>query len=164
MARSVACNIRRPGETDMPIVRRKDLDPQVSQVGLRDEVNRLFDSFFTPAASPFAASWLPAIDIAETDTSFVVSAELPGMKAEDVDINLTNNILTLQGEKKEEKDETNRNWHRVERSFGSFRRTVQLPDGLDAEKTKATFENGVLKVELAKSSGAKPRTIHVESR
>ena len=148
----------------MAIIRRSDLFQQAP--GLRDEMNRLFDSFFTPAPlgaeRAWTTGWYPAVDVAETESAFLVTAEIPGMTAEDVKIDLTGNVLTLKGEKKEEKDEKGRNWHRVERCFGSFMRSVQLPETIDGERAKASYENGVLKIEVAKSPAARPRQIKVD--
>ena len=135
-------------------------DPYYSQVpSLRDEMNRLFDTIFTApgfATDRIAATWYPALDVAENDAAFTVTAELPGLKPEEVDINLTGSVLTLRGEKKEEKDEKAKNWHRVERSFGSFVRTIQMPETIDSERTKASFDNGVLRIEIAKKETSKP--------
>lgn len=154
----------------MSLMRRKD-EPYFGQpVVLRDEMNRLFDSFFPSATAPgtresaWGSNFLPAIDIHETDTEIVVSAELPGMKPENVDINLTGNVLTIKGEKKEESDEKGKNWHRVERSYGQFARSFQLPESVDPERSKASYDNGVLKVSIAKSEAARPRSIKVDVR
>jgi HSP20 family protein len=151
----------------MALIRRND--PVVAQApGLRDEMNRLFDSFFTvPAIATdraWSTGWFPAIDVAETDASFNVSAELPGLKPDEVEINLAGNVLTLKGEKKEEKDEKGKSWHRVERVYGSFTRTLHLPESIDPEKAKASFDNGVLRIEIAKSAASRPRTIKIDVR
>jgi HSP20 family protein len=150
----------------MSMIRRKE-DPYVgTQLGLRDEMNRLFDTFFQGSIAPRDAEWrstfLPAIDVHETPAEIVVTAELPGLKPEQVDVNLTGNILTIKGEKKEDVDDKGRNWHRIERSYGQFQRTFQLPDTVDPERAKASYDHGVLKISIAKTEAARPRNIKVE--
>lgn len=150
----------------MNIIRRKD-DAFLNQpVGLRDEMNRLFDSFFQGALAPREGEWrstfLPAIDVHETPAEIVVTAELPGVKPSEVDVNLTGNILTIKGEKREETDEKGKNWHRIERTYGNFQRTFQLPDTVDPERSKATYDHGVLKIAIAKTEAARPRNIKVD--
>jgi HSP20 family protein len=144
-------------------------DPYATQVpSLRDEMNRLFDNFFTAPGlgtlteRHWPATWYPALDVSESDGAFLISAELPGLKPEEVDINLTGNLLTLKGEKKEEKDEKTKNWHRVERSYGAFVRSIQLPDTIDPERAKASYDHGVLRIEIAKKEASRPRSIKVD--
>jgi HSP20 family protein len=156
----------RSGGLDMTMIRRnrEELAPQT---GLRDEMNRLFDTFFQGAIPPneWRTTFLPSIDVHETAQEIVVTAELPGVKPEDVDVNLTGNILTIKGEKKEEmdtKETKGKSWHRVERTYGSFQRTFQLPDSVDPERAKASYDHGVLKVAIAKTEAAKPRSIKVD--
>jgi HSP20 family protein len=151
----------------MPMIRRKD-EPLFGQpLMLRDEMNKLFDNFFTGAVAPVRESewrttFFPAIDVHETTNEVIVTAELPGIKPEEVEINLTGNILTLKGEKKDEVDEKGKNWHRIERSYGSFQRAFQLPETVDPEKAKATYDKGVLKINIAKTESSRPRTIKVD--
>ena len=130
---------------------------------LRDEMNRLFDDFLTPsfATRDRIAEFAPPLDVAETPNSVTIKVEVPGIKPENVDIQLTGNVLTVTGEKKEERDENVKNWHRIERSYGAFSRSVLLPESIDAEKVSATYDNGVLSIEIAKSEAAKPRQIKV---
>ena len=151
----------------MTLMRRKESDVLGAPVYLRDEVNRLFENFFAPGAlavrdAGWHGAFVPAIDISETPTNVTVTAEIPGLKPEEVDINLTGNLLTLRGEKKEESEEKGRNWHRLERSYGSFSRGIQLPESVDPEKCKATYDNGVLRIEIAKSEASRPRSIKVD--
>ena len=132
-------------------------------VGIQDEINRAFEDFWRQSSRGLTArgAWWPAVDVVETEGEFKVIAELPGMKKEDVKISLTDNVLTLRGEKKMEKEENNDNWHQVERSYGAFERSFHLTCPVDASKVKARFDNGVLTVVLPKSEEAKPREIEI---
>ena len=149
----------------MSMIHRKD-DGYPATPGLRDEMNRLFDTFFQGTLAPHGGDWrqtfLPAIDVHETANEIVVTAELPGVKPEEVDVNLTGNILTIKGEKKEDVEQKGKNWHRIERSYGTFQRTFQLPETVDPERAKAAYDNGVLRVTVAKTEAARPRAIKVD--
>ena len=131
---------------------------------LRGEMNRLFDEVLSPSlfGQERERSWVPALDVKESDDTVTVTAEVPGMSPEDIDIQLTGNVLTLRGEKKEEKEEKDANWHRIERYQGTFSRQVALPEGLDPEKVKASYRQGVLAVEIAKAEATRPRRIKVK--
>ena len=107
------------------------------------------------------AEWMPLVDIAEDDREYVITAELPEVKKEDVKVTVENGVLIITGERKFEKEEKNKKWHRVERSYGSFARTFALPDDGDAAKVNAEFKNGMLKVRVAKSEAARPKQIEV---
>jgi HSP20 family protein len=127
--------------------------------GLRvfeDTINRLL----TDQAS--TRPWAPAVDIIETDNELVLKADLPGVEMKDVDINIENGTLTLKGERKFEKEEKNKGFHRMERSYGSFVRYFTLPETVDAEHVHAEYNVGVLTVTLPKKEVAKPRTIKVQ--
>ncbi|HRH42450.1 MAG TPA: Hsp20/alpha crystallin family protein [Pyrinomonadaceae bacterium] len=134
-------------------------------LGLQDDMNRLFISAFTPnsgaADQMMKGGWNPLIDIYENQNQLIVEAELPGMNPEDVYISVENNVLTLQGERKFEKKAEGDNFHRVERSYGSFSRTFNLPPTVTSENATAEFQNGVLKLSLAKREEAKPRRIEI---
>ncbi len=106
--------------------------------------------------------WMPVVDIAEDDKEYVITAELPDVKKEDVKVTVENGVLTITGERKFEKEEKNKKWHRVERSYGSFARTFALPDDGDAAKVNAEFKDGMLKVGIAKSEAARPKQIEVK--
>ncbi|MBA5866816.1 MAG: Hsp20 family protein [Nitrospira sp. CR1.3] len=108
------------------------------------------------------ADWVPSVDISETDEAFHIAAELPEVKKEDVKVTLENGVLTLQGERKEEREEKGRKIHRTERSYGQFVRSFTLPDGVDDTKVKAEFKEGVLHLHLPKSEKAKPKAIEVK--
>jgi HSP20 family protein len=109
-----------------------------------------------------AAAWAPAVDIKETPEEFIVKAELPEMKKEDIKVNVRENVLTIEGERKQEKEEKNERYHRVERTYGSFMRSFRLPEGIDEKKMLATYKDGVLDVHLPKAPAAKPRTVEVK--
>ena len=106
-------------------------------------------------------AWAPAVNIRETDNAFFVEAELPGLTKDDIDITLENNMLKLSGERRFEKDVSEKNYHRVERSYGNFLRTFSLPSEVDAEGVKASFKDGVLTIEIPKAEQAKPRKISI---
>jgi HSP20 family protein len=129
---------------------------------LQTEMNRLFNAAFdtTPGNGP-ARRWVPAMDLLETDEHFVLRADLPGMTESDVNIELEDNVLTISGERKAEREDKGEGFYRVERSFGSFSRALTLPKGIDAEGVKAAFQNGVLEVRVPKPEERKPRKITI---
>ena len=141
-------------------------DPFRDLRGLQDEMNRLFSSTFSRGGSDeqmFGGAWTPSVDIYENKDNIVLEAELPGMKPEDVEISIENNVLTIHGERKFEKKDENDNFHRVERSYGSFTRSFTLPPTVQSENANAEFENGVLRLTLAKREEAKPRRIEIKA-
>jgi len=121
------------------------------------EVNRLFDDFSRDFdLAPFRTTgeqrfFSPSIDVKEDSKMITVKAELPGMEEKDVEVLLTDNVLTLQGEKKEEKEDKGEGYYHMERKYGSFRRVIPVPTGIDTKKVKAMFKNGVLTVTIAKT-------------
>ena len=139
--------------------------PTRDLLSIRDEVNRLFDNFFTGLPERrrglLEGEWAPSVDIAETDNEVVVTAELPGVEQDNVDITITDDVLTLKGEKKEEKEVKEKNYHRIERSYGSFQRSISLPAGVQADKAKATYKDGVLHITVPKAEEAKPKQIKI---
>ncbi|MBW1796157.1 MAG: Hsp20/alpha crystallin family protein [Deltaproteobacteria bacterium] len=133
---------------------------------LRSEIDRLFGDFFT--RSPFGrfiegVDYLPAIDVSETGKEIVVHAEVPGMDAKDIDISVNQNRLTLRGERKHEHEEKGENFHRVERSYGAFSRTIELPAEIDNNKVEATYKKGILKVNLPKTKESAVKKIEVKA-
>ena len=104
----------------------------------------------------------PALEIAEDEHAFTVAAELPGVAKEDVTITIEDGVLTLSGEKKREEETKDKAWHRIERVYGSFQRSLTLPKGVDGDKAEATFKDGVLTVTLPKTEQAKPKTLKVK--
>ena len=140
--------------------------PTRDLLNVRDEMNRLFDSVFSGwperRESLLEGDWAPSVDVAETDEEIVVTAELPGVKQEEVDISIADSVLTLKGEKKEEKEVKEKNYHRIERSYGSFQRSISLPTGVEASKAKATYKDGILRVTVPKVEEAKPKQIKID--
>ena len=108
------------------------------------------------------AEWMPVVDIAEDDKEYLITTELPDVKKDDVKVTVENGVLTITGERKFEKEENNKKWHRVERSYGSFARSFALPEDGDAGKVNAEFKDGMLKVRVAKSESARPKQIEVK--
>jgi HSP20 family protein len=129
---------------------------------MQEDMNRFFDDFFGEHRHGLAeGAWLPAVDVSETENEFVVRAELPGMSHEDIDINVQNNILTLKGEKKQEKKEENESFHRLERSYGSFSRSFTLPTGVNPDDINAGFKDGVLEITMPKAEVDKAKKIAI---
>lgn len=106
-------------------------------------------------------SFIPPVDVYEDEHNITLKLEVPGVDQKDLDIRIENNTLTVRGERKLEKEEKQENFHRIERRYGSFVRTFQLPNTVDAEKVNANYDNGVLKITLAKKAEAKPKQIQV---
>ena len=132
---------------------------------MRREMDRLWDSFFEGRASrkvEEVAEWSPTLDVSETKNDLVVKAEIPGIDPKDIDISLANEMLTIKGEKKQEKEEKEENYHLVERSYGSFARTIRLPREVQSDKISASYKNGILKVTLPKSEEAKKKEIKIK--
>ncbi|HYF48185.1 MAG TPA: Hsp20/alpha crystallin family protein [Planctomycetota bacterium] len=142
----------------------RPMDPFTS---LQREMNRLFEEFhrgfdLAPFGEDLASGWMPRVNVSESDKEICVTAELPGMDEKDIDVQLSGDTLTIKGEKKEEKEEKDRNWHRVERSYGSFHREIVLPAEVEAEKTEAKFSKGVLTVTIPKSKQAQKEQKKIE--
>ncbi len=139
-------------------------DPFRELRSLQDEVNRVFSSNLNRSGESGMGrgAWNPSVDIFENKDHLVLEAELPGLSPDDVDISVENNVLTIHGERKFEKQDDGDNFHRVERSYGSFTRSFTLPPTVSSEEVDATFDNGILRVELAKREDAKPRRIEVK--
>jgi len=137
-------------------------------VGVQRDINRLFDNFFhsgSQAEETMATSYFaPAVDIAEQENEYVVKVELPGVAKDDVKISVESNILTIKGEKKQEKEEKSKSFHRVERSYGSFQRSFTLPSTVKNDKIDAVFNSGILTITMPKSEEAKPKLIEVKVR
>ncbi len=108
------------------------------------------------------AEWAPLVDITEDDKEYLIKAELPEVKKEDEKVAVENGLLTISGERKSEKEEKNKKYHRIERAYGSFERSFIVPDDADADKVNAEFKDGVLRVHLPKSEKAKPKQIEVK--
>ncbi|MGP0072816.1 MAG: Hsp20/alpha crystallin family protein [Bryobacteraceae bacterium] len=135
-------------------------DTEEFPAGLRlfqDSINRLFSDDGVKTRP-----WAPAVDIMETENELVLKADVPGVALKDIDIQLENGTLTVKGERKYEKEEKNKGYHRMERSYGTFVRYFTVPDTVDAEHVHAAYEAGVLTITLPKKEVAKPKTIKVQ--
>lgn len=142
-------------------------DPFREISSLQREMDRLFGHYFgrmrgVEEEGLAAAAWSPAVDIYETDEKLVLKAELPGLKKEDIDIQVRDNTLTLKGEKKFEKEVKEENYHRVERAYGSFQRFFTLPSTIKQEGIEATFKDGILEISLPKAEEAKPKKVKIQ--
>ena len=137
-------------------------DPVRELAGMEvDRLNRMFADWYGEA---FNRGWLPPVDIYETDQhEFVIKAELPDMKREDINLTFENNVLTLRGERKFEHEAKRDNFHRVERSYGSFSRSFTLPNTVDTSKISASYKDGVLTIRLPQREEAKPKQISVST-
>jgi HSP20 family protein len=130
---------------------------------LQNEMNRLFNTVFDtphPAGSTLRR-WMPAMDLVETDESFVLRADLPGLSEDDIKIEFDDGTLTVSGERKAEHESKGEGYYRVERAFGSFSRSLTLPQGTDPEAVNASFDRGVLEVRIPKPEQRKPRRIEI---
>jgi HSP20 family protein len=142
-------------------------EPVRELTSLQSEMNRLFNTFFdTPTTggngNNAVRRWVPSMDLVETDEHFVLRADLPGLTEGDVSIELEDNVLTVSGERKAEHEDKKEGFYRMERSFGQFRRSLTLPDGVDADGIGATFDKGVLEVRIPKPEERKPRRVAIQ--
>jgi HSP20 family protein len=131
---------------------------------LREAMDRLFDDAFTRPLSLGTAWQAPAIDMYQTEDEVVVKAALPGMKADQVQISVTGDALTLRGESQQESEESGKTYHIREQRYGAFERSLMLPTQVESGKAQAEFENGVLTITLPKSELVKPKTINVKAK
>jgi HSP20 family protein len=138
-------------------------DPYQDMLSLREAMNQLLEeSFVRPTlARSNGGSFTPALDVSETAEAYIVEAAVPGLKAENLDVTLENGVLSIKGEVKQETEEQKRNFHRIERRFGSFVRTIGLPTAVKADAINATLTDGVLRLEIPKAEEVKPRKISV---
>ena len=141
-------------------------DPFRDLVGIQDELNRLFGRTYSggePMRPSAAGAWMPAMDVFETEDTIVAKLELPGIEPGDVEVAVEDSTLTVSG-KREFSSETNEeNYHRVERRYGSFSRSIALPQTVDVEKVSAKFDKGVLEIAVPKVERAKPKRIEIEA-
>ncbi len=143
----------------------RELEPFKDFERMRREMDRLWDSFFEGGLrkrAEGAGEWLPSLDVAETKNEIVVKAEVAGMDPKDIDISLSDGVLTIKGEKKQEKEEKETDYHLIERSHGSFTRLVQLPKEVKSDKISASYKDGILKITLPKSEEAKKKEIKIK--
>jgi HSP20 family protein len=130
---------------------------------MREEMDRLWDSFFERREDGEEIGWLPAIDISETKDAILVKAELLGMEAKDIDISFSGEVLTFKGEKRMEKEQKDESYHMLERSYGTFSRSVRVPHEVQGDKIAARCKDGVLSVTLPKSDRAGPKEIRIKA-
>jgi HSP20 family protein len=138
-------------------------DPARELDSLQSEFNRLFDSFLGSGGREElrARRWVPAMDLVETDDHLVLRADLPGMSKDDVNIEVKDNVLTVSGERKAEHEDKTDGYYRIERAFGSFSRSLTLPQGIDTSSINAEFTDGVLEVRIPKPEERKPQRISI---
>jgi len=140
-------------------------EPMREMMTLREAMDRLFDDAFTRPVNLRDGGWsAPAVDMYQTDDEVVVRAALPGFKADEVQINVTGDVLTLRGEVKQEEEKNDKAWHIREHRWGSFERSIALPTDVKADKAVADFENGILTITLPKAEEVKPKTITVKAK
>ena len=141
-------------------------DPFRELEDLSNRLNRVIARSSSPSTDGketlTMADWTPSVDISETDTEYLIKAELPEVKKEDVKVTVENGVLTIQGERRQEKEEKGKKFHRIERAYGSFVRSFSIPDYVDDGKVTAEFKEGILNLHLPKSEKAKPKAIEVK--
>ena len=145
----------------IPWRKKKDL----SLASLQRDMNKLFGNFFGSGFNiepVFGEGWSPALDISETEDAVLVKAEVPGIEPSDIEISLSGDTLTIKGEKKEEREEKDKSYHRVERSYGSFARTIRIPSSVDPDKIEAKYDKGVLAVTMPKKEEEKGKKIDIK--
>ena len=140
-------------------------DPFRQLSTLRNEIDRLFEEPFSflGETQPFMSGWSPALDVFEDKDNLVVKAELPGMRKDEIEISLHDNVLSLSGERKEEQKYDQGEIHRSERFLGKFQRSLSLPTPVDADKVQASYKDGILTVTLPKTEAAKPKQIEIKA-
>jgi HSP20 family protein len=141
------------------------LMPWTGTATFKKEMDRLFDRFFEPGwpEMPKLGEWEPTLDLSETKDAVVVKAELPGVEQKDIAVSIQEGVLTIKGEKEAEKEEKDERYHRVERSYGGFFRSIRLPVAVEAGKVTAAFKDGVLTVTMPMAPEAKGTTIPVKA-
>jgi len=142
-------------------------DPARELDTFQSDMNRLFDSFFgrRDASTPngYGRRWIPPMDLVETDEDLVLRADLPGLDRDDIEIEVKDNVLTVSGERKAEHEDKGEGFYRVERAFGRFSRSLDLPQGIDASRVSAGFNQGVLEVRVPKPEERKPTRVEIGS-
>lgn len=150
-----------PVGRDRSVARRGTTDPFVA---LQREIDRLFEDFtHTWPTVGGTSELIPSMDVVETDKEIEITAELPGLQEKDVQVNFADDVLTIKGEKKAEKEEKDENYRLFERSYGSFLRTLELPPGIDPDAIKANISKGVLKVTVPKPAPAQVKKVDVKA-
>jgi HSP20 family protein len=139
-------------------------DPFKEISSLREEIDRLFDTFFGRQTSVVSGEgfWVPAVDVEETESEYIVKAELPGLKKEDIKISITDDTLTVSGERKMQKEEKGKTYHRIEMNYGKFERTIRFPSEVLPDKAKASYKDGILSITIPKSEKAKAKELEIQ--
>lgn len=142
-------------------------DPARELDAFQSDMNRLFDSFFSrresaPGSGYGSRRWIPAMDLLETEDHLVLRADLPGVGRDDIEIEVKEGVLTVSGERRAQHEQKREGYHRVERSFGRFSRSLELPKGVEADHIEAAFEDGVLEVRMPKPAERKPTRIEIQ--
>jgi HSP20 family protein len=139
-------------------------EPFRDLVSFQERMNRLFQDTLGPSREELMTSgtFVPPVDIYEDEHAIILKLEVPGLEEKDIEVQLENSTLTVRGERKFEKEEKEENFHRIERRYGAFARSFTLPNTVDTGKVEASYENGILKIELAKRAEAKPKQIQVK--
>jgi HSP20 family protein len=139
-------------------------EPVREMMTLREAMDQLFNDAFTRPVSMSGGSVIPAIDVYQNNDAVVVKAALPGLKADDVQISVSADVLTLRGEFKREDEQKDTTYHIREQRYGSFERSIMLPSDVQTDKSKADFENGILTITLPKAESVKPKTISIKAK
>ncbi len=132
---------------------------------VQDEVNRVFESFFNAPMrrrGEDVGGWYPDVDVVESKDNIEVQVDLPGMEKDDIKVSVEDSVLTIKGERKAMKEEKEKNYHQIERTYGTFTRSFSLPTSVEGEKIKANYKNGVLKIDLPKAEAVKPKEIPID--
>jgi HSP20 family protein len=137
-------------------------EPSRAFKGLRNEIDNIFDRFIERPLSTITGQLVPPLDISETDMDIIVKMDLPGVEENDVDVAIVNDMLTIRGEKKKEREEAGKTWHITERASGSFTRSIRLPVEVRVDQVRASFRKGVLEVVLPKKESAQARRIEIK--
>ncbi|MGC8723481.1 MAG: Hsp20/alpha crystallin family protein [Acidobacteriota bacterium] len=139
-------------------------NPMRELLTMHDQLNRLFDENFgkTQSAELEYGAWSPAVDLREEEGQYVIEADMPGMKREDIEVHLENNLLTIRGERKFEAESQKETYHRIERAYGRFTRSFTLPSRVEADKISATYKDGILQLIVPKAEESKPKRIAIK--
>jgi HSP20 family protein len=140
-------------------------DPFQDLQALREDMNRAFGRWFGREGEEGrpAARWAPALDVVESNDAYRIDVEVPGLRPEDIEVTVDQGMLTVQGERRSEEETRDRQYHRMERRYGVFRRSITLPTLVDASRVEATYDNGVLRLTVPKTEAAQPKRIEVRS-
>jgi HSP20 family protein len=139
-------------------------DPFQDLQSFRDEMNRALNRWFSreEGEEPVPRRWMPALDVTETSNAYHIDVEVPGMRPEDINVTVDQGMLTVSGERRSEEEKSERSFHRIERRYGSFRRSISLPRDVDATHVQASYDKGVLRLEVPKSEASQPKRIEVK--